>query len=43
MTKPKSYQIKYIDVQKETYTVQYKNEPKDEQTFAQVLRNLFKD
>ncbi len=43
MSKPKSYQIKYIDVQKESYTMQYKTENQDKLTFAQVVGNLFKD
>ena len=43
MSKPKSYQIKYIDVQKESYTVQYKTDSKDSLTFVEAMSNLFKD
>ncbi len=43
MTKPKSYQIKYIDVQRASYTVQYQTENEHKTGFAQVISNLFKD
>lgn len=42
MAKPKSYQIKYIDVQRESYTVQYETKPEEKLGFAAVVRNLFK-
>lgn len=43
MSKPKSYQIKYINVQRESYTVQYGTEKEDKLTFAKVMDDLFKD
>ncbi len=42
MTKPKSYQIKYIDVPKESYTVQYDNDSQTHIGFMDIVRNLFK-
>ena len=43
MAKPQSYQIKYIDVQRESYTVQYKNDKREKTGFADIWRSLFKD
>lgn len=42
MTKPKSYQIKYIDVPKESYTVQYDTDSETHIGFMDIVRNLFK-
>ncbi len=43
MSKPKSYQIKYIDVQKASYTVQYNNQEDKSTGFSQIINNFFKD
>jgi hypothetical protein len=42
MSKPQSYQIKYIDVPKESYTVQYETETKKKETIVDVISNFFK-
>lgn len=42
MTKPKSYQIRYIDVPKESYTVQYDTDSETHIGFMDIVRNLFK-